>query len=62
MQNRKRPKKHPCPDCNFCQWCNDSKCGMCRPSGKNPGKKKKPCTPVLRKFGVAVRFVQNSYG
>jgi hypothetical protein len=23
-------KKHPCPDCYFCQWCSDSRCGLCR--------------------------------
>ncbi|RQW87101.1 MAG: hypothetical protein EHM79_08470 [Geobacter sp.] len=23
------PKKHPCPDCLCCQWCSDSRCGMC---------------------------------
>jgi len=23
------PKKHPCPDCTFCQWCSDSRCNMC---------------------------------
>ncbi|HXC93029.1 MAG TPA: methyltransferase [Geobacteraceae bacterium] len=23
------PKKHPCPDCNFCQWCGDDRCELC---------------------------------
>jgi hypothetical protein len=23
-------KKHPCPDCRFCQWCSDDRCRMCR--------------------------------
>ncbi|KPK89767.1 MAG: hypothetical protein AMJ94_11260 [Deltaproteobacteria bacterium SM23_61] len=23
-------KKNPCPDCFFCQWCSDSRCGLCR--------------------------------
>jgi hypothetical protein len=23
-------KKHSCPDCFFCQWCSDSRCGLCR--------------------------------
>jgi hypothetical protein len=23
-------KKHPCPDCRFCQWCADSRCSLCR--------------------------------
>ncbi|TSK08788.1 MAG: hypothetical protein FPO08_05665 [Geobacter sp.] len=31
-------KKHPCEDCNFCQWCSDDRCRMCK--GKQSGKKK----------------------
>lgn len=27
-------KKHPCPDCSFCQWCGDDRCALCRDSGK----------------------------
>lgn len=23
-------KKHGCPDCHFCQWCSDERCGLCR--------------------------------
>jgi hypothetical protein len=23
-------KKHPCPDCHFCQFCSDSRCHACR--------------------------------
>lgn len=22
-------KKHPCPDCSFCQWCGDDRCALC---------------------------------
>lgn len=22
-------KKHPCPDCAFCQWCSDDRCRLC---------------------------------
>jgi hypothetical protein len=22
-------KKHPCPDCTFCQWCSDDRCRQC---------------------------------
>jgi tRNA1Val (adenine37-N6)-methyltransferase len=22
-------KKHPCPDCAFCQWCSDDRCALC---------------------------------
>lgn len=24
------PKKHPCPDCHFCQYCSDARCQTCR--------------------------------
>lgn len=24
------PRKHPCPDCHFCQLCSDSRCHSCR--------------------------------
>jgi hypothetical protein len=23
-------RKHPCPDCHFCQSCSDSRCQACR--------------------------------
>ena len=23
-------KKHPCPDCSWCQWCSDDRCRLCR--------------------------------
>jgi len=22
-------KKHPCPDCAYCQWCSDDRCRLC---------------------------------
>ena len=22
-------KKHPCPDCQCCQWCTDERCAIC---------------------------------
>jgi hypothetical protein len=22
-------KKHPCPDCQCCQWCSDERCRLC---------------------------------
>ena len=28
-------KKNPCPDCFFCQWCSDSRCGLCRRDPKS---------------------------
>ena len=30
MQQDAPPKKHPCPDCRFCQWCSDDRCRLCR--------------------------------
>jgi hypothetical protein len=24
------PKKYPCPDCRFCQWCADARCRLCK--------------------------------
>ncbi|RLB60958.1 MAG: hypothetical protein DRH08_14585 [Deltaproteobacteria bacterium] len=24
-----RNKKHPCPDCQYCQWCSDDRCRLC---------------------------------
>jgi len=24
------PKKHPCADCRFCQWCSDERCRLCQ--------------------------------
>jgi hypothetical protein len=27
--NEDAPKKHPCPDCTFCQWCSDDRCRLC---------------------------------
>ena len=30
-----KAKKHPCPDCTFCQWCGDDRCALClRPAAK----------------------------
>jgi tRNA1Val (adenine37-N6)-methyltransferase len=31
FQNISSPvaKKHPCPDCSFCQWCSDDRCALC---------------------------------
>ncbi|KPK01209.1 MAG: hypothetical protein AMK71_06450 [Nitrospira bacterium SG8_35_4] len=28
---KKKGKKHPCPDCTFCQWCSDTRCRRCGP-------------------------------
>jgi len=29
METEAKEKKHPCPDCRCCQWCSDSRCGVC---------------------------------
>ncbi|WP_298273585.1 hypothetical protein [Geobacter sp.] len=29
MSSTDPPKKHPCPDCRFCQWCGDDRCSLC---------------------------------
>ncbi|NCC49656.1 MAG: hypothetical protein EOM20_00435 [Spartobacteria bacterium] len=28
------PKKHKCPDCFSCQWCDESRCKVCLASKK----------------------------
>lgn len=30
MSSTDPPKKHPCPDCRYCQWCSDDRCRLCR--------------------------------
>lgn len=32
-------KKHPCPDCQYCQWCSDVRCAACLGRGKGCRKK-----------------------
>lgn len=36
MGDEAAAKKHPCPDCHFCQWCSDDRCRLCLgcPAGK----------------------------
>ncbi|MDA8077663.1 MAG: hypothetical protein M0Z79_01875 [Nitrospiraceae bacterium] len=45
-------KKHPCPDCSFCQYCSNTRCNICRqPAGKKPKEKKsKVHKPLFRKY------------
>ncbi|MBI4710276.1 MAG: hypothetical protein HY759_04140 [Nitrospirae bacterium] len=51
MKSKKKAKKHPCPDCNFCQWCSDERCNMCRHRPKASKKhKKKKHKPLFSKF------------
>lgn len=33
-EDKGAPKKHPCPDCFFCQHCSDTRCMLCR-AGKS---------------------------
>lgn len=40
-------KKHPCPDCHFCQQCGDSRCRRCR-EAREPGKVPAGCKLSLR--------------
>ncbi len=35
-------KKHPCPDCTFCQWCGDDRCELCL----------KPCESSRKKLSL----------
>lgn len=28
-------KKHPCPDCQCCQWCSDDRCRLCLKTKKS---------------------------
>jgi hypothetical protein len=50
----KTAKKHPCPDCNFCQWCSSDRCGLCRSDcpgkGRKKKKKKKGDQPLFRSY------------
>ena len=44
-------KKHPCIDCSFCQFCSDTRCGICRPAGRGEkDKKKKEHKPLFRNY------------
>jgi len=39
MVNGPEDKKHPCPDCAFCQWCGDDRCRLCRECRPAAGRK-----------------------
>ena len=43
-------KKHPCPDCRFCQFCCDARCHSCRgkknAAGKSPARKLSLCEQI----------------
>ncbi len=45
-------KKHPCPDCRFCQMCSDTRCNSCRGGGAS-GK----CGPKLS-FDEQIRLYE----
>jgi len=37
------PQKHPCPDCQACQWCSEERCRLCLRSA----------TPCRKKLSMA---------
>jgi tRNA1Val (adenine37-N6)-methyltransferase len=39
QESPSNPKKFPCPDCSFCQWCSDDRCNLCRGVGHPAGRK-----------------------
>ncbi len=41
-------KKHPCPDCNSCQWCSDDRCRLCLPSDQACRKKMSMAEQIAR--------------
>jgi hypothetical protein len=38
QHENENPKKHPCADCRFCQFCGDDRCHLCLGCGQ-AGKK-----------------------
>jgi len=38
MESEGCDKKHPCPDCGYCQWCSDDRCRKCRQTKPCPRK------------------------
>jgi hypothetical protein len=51
------PKKHPCPTCHRCQWCDENRCRVCRGDGKGASKEPsgqgcgcRQASPVNHKF------------
>ncbi len=45
------PKKYPCPDCHFCQWCSENRCSIClnRKACSPERKTVEPCGDKPRK-------------
>lgn len=44
-------KKHPCPDCSFCQFCPEDRCRAClRDKAKKGGAKKPPAKAKKKKL------------
>lgn len=46
-------KKHPCPDCHFCQSCSDARCHACR-SEKNHQCQKQQCRKLSFREQIAL--------
>jgi hypothetical protein len=42
-------KKHPCPDCGFCQWCSDDRCRLCL-NRKGCGRRKLSLAEQIRLY------------
>jgi len=41
-------KKHPCPDCVYCQWCGEDRCRLCRECRPARGRKLSLAEQVAR--------------
>jgi len=37
------PKKHPCPTCHACQWCDETRCRVCRECGSGHAEAASQC-------------------
>ncbi|NLI77532.1 MAG: hypothetical protein GX442_13950 [Candidatus Riflebacteria bacterium] len=51
-----REKKHPCPDCHFCQFCSDARCEQCLVDQKRRAQAascSRPGCPALVPAGAA---------
>lgn len=54
-------KKHPCPDCHFCQNCGDARCHACRNEG-NRHCQKQPCRKLSLREQIALFESMNRGG
>ena len=42
-------RKHPCPDCSYCQWCSDERCRLCL-NRKGCGRRKLSMAEQIRLY------------